>query len=718
MADDHPHQSETLRQAIADLERQQQEFGLNHGAQIAELQRRLDEMARIFQSGSGAAAATGGVAAGERGVAVGGNFSGNIYQVYQAAPGRTALSQQAFDHILRDYLRWVQNAYNKARLYGLESLRTAPGRPVRELSQVFVPLTLRRTQPPRRHEVEALSREMQDDMAHAYLRLVEEKQGEGEIVQLPELLALDNRVAIVGGAGSGKSTVLAYLAASLSVAALSGDQPPFALPQGQSALVPLLIPLRYFREYARLCEHSPQERLQNPRAGTLAGFIPWYLKRRSPALETSEDFFDRVLLGGGCLLMLDGLDEVVSREDRGRVRQQVEDIVHDVYPGNQVLVTAREAGYREDAVFGDDFVRLDVQPLDDEQIRELVANWCHQLYPGEDKQRTAELTDAIQGINSLRAHRDLPPLVCTPLMTTMVVSVKWGETELPRERAKLYEACIKVILQAQYLPDDPARKELVEWGGAWEDQRNWLSALALAMHEGGQAGAAVPESRLRDVLQNILPPESLEQFLEAVRYRGGLLEEKAELFQFVHLTFQEFLVARWLAKERHDAWKHLQPHLTDAWWREVFLLTYGFAQVDHPPFAQTYLEWLSTQADNGEARLAGLELAGAALLELEKPDPAARSEQAGRLSQALGEPELSASGILRARAGDTLARLGDTRFRSDAWYLPDEPLLGFVEIPAGAFEMGSDKQHDDLSHDDEAPQHSLTPRVTILPAIR
>ena len=134
---------------------------------------------------------------------------------------------------------------------------------------------------------------------------------------------------------------------------------------------------------------------------------------------------------------------------------------------------------------------------------------------------------------------DLPPLVSTPLLTTMVVSVKWGETELPRERAKLYEACVKVILQAQYVPDDPARQTLVEWGGAWEDQRNWLATLALAMHEGGRAGAAVP-GPVREVLQGELAPTSVAQFLEAVRYRGGLLEERAELFQFVHLTFQDF----------------------------------------------------------------------------------------------------------------------------------------------------------------------------------
>ncbi|MEE8391980.1 MAG: hypothetical protein V3S14_14440 [Anaerolineae bacterium] len=33
----------------------------------------------------------------------------------------------------------------------------------------------------------------------------------------------------------------------------------------------------------------------------------------------------------------------------------------------------------------------------------------------------------------------------------------------------------------------------------------------------------------------------------------------------------------------------------------------------------------------------------------------------------------------RVEAGNLLARLGDPRFRSDAWYLPDEPLLGFKD---------------------------------------
>jgi len=54
-----------------------------------------------------------------------------------------------------------------------------------------------------------------------------------------------------------------------------------------------------------------------------------------------------------------------------------------------------------------------------------------------------------------------------------------------------------------------------------------------------------------------------------------------------------------------------------------------------------------------------------------------------------------------------LARLGDPRFRAEAWHLPNEPLLGFVEVPAGPFLMGSDKKRDQDAYEDELPQHRL-----------
>jgi formylglycine-generating enzyme required for sulfatase activity len=61
----------------------------------------------------------------------------------------------------------------------------------------------------------------------------------------------------------------------------------------------------------------------------------------------------------------------------------------------------------------------------------------------------------------------------------------------------------------------------------------------------------------------------------------------------------------------------------------------------------------------------------------------------------------------RVAAGNELSRLGDPRFHPDTWYLPDETLLGFVEIPAGPFRMGSHADQDAMAYADEAPSHEI-----------
>jgi formylglycine-generating enzyme required for sulfatase activity len=80
--------------------------------------------------------------------------------------------------------------------------------------------------------------------------------------------------------------------------------------------------------------------------------------------------------------------------------------------------------------------------------------------------------------------------------------------------------------------------------------------------------------------------------------------------------------------------------------------------------------------------------------------------------------EVPLSPLQRAEAGNVLAQLGDPRFREDAWCLPDEPLLGFVEVPAGPFLMGT--RREDIPallerfggkreyYEDETPQHEVT----------
>lgn len=50
---------------------------------------------------------------------------------------------------------------------------------------------------------------------------------------------------------------------------------------------------------------------------------------------------------------------------------------------------------------------------------------------------------------------------------------------------------------------------------------------------------------------------------------------------------------------------------------------------------------------------------------------------------------------------DAIRVSGLAGFRGDAWLLPDEELLGFVEIPAGAFVMGSNPLQDPMAYENE-----------------
>ena len=635
---------------------------------------------------------TGGGSFFQQPVDIGGDFvnrdkiTAHFYTIYQQPSGRARLREEEFQRILQEYLDWADRAYARAQLYGVP---TAKGRAVRSLADVFVPVSLRRFAPPSRQAVEKLAQEFgaDDPLAErkAFLALADEGKQSGEPVEVTDLLTTHNRLAVIGGAGCGKSTLLTYLAFCLARYAQPSATLPFRLPPSSNAPIPLLIPLRYYRQYQEACRNVPGRKLDHPRSNTLAGFIPWYLKQRSPALELSEDFFDRLLLGGGCLLLLDGLDEIVNQTERGQMRAQVEMLANDIYPKNQFIVTARETGYRENAVFGDDFMRLDVQPLDEEQIRVLVGNWCEQLYPGEVETQTDAMVEAIATINQRYRLQQIKPLVDTPLMTTMVISVKFGEAELPRERSKLYEAAVKVILQAQYLTEDESREALINWGGPWEEQREWLSHLALSMHSRGQAGAAVDEASVRTILHGKLTPEKLDDFVCAVRLRGGLLEERAGFFQFIHLTFQEFLAARLLAKEREESWATLLPQVTDAWWREIFLLHYGFAKSDFASYSQKCLHWLSDlPVVDAATRLAGLELAGAAVLDIERPEPELRKRQAEGLAAALIDLARQTTPEQRLAAGKTLAQLGDPRKGVgivEAQNFAPLPDIGWVKIP-------------------------------------
>jgi len=54
-------------------------------------------------------------------------------------------------------------------------------------------------------------------------------------------------------------------------------------------------------------------------------------------------------------------------------------------------------------------------------------------------------------------------------------------------------------------------------------------------------------------------------------------------------------------------------------------------------------------------------------------------------------------------------------FRADTWYLPDDPLLGFVPVPAGTFQMGSNPLIDPMAFENERWSEGRRQGVVDLP---
>jgi formylglycine-generating enzyme required for sulfatase activity len=128
-------------------------------------------------------------------------------------------------------------------------------------------------------------------------------------------------------------------------------------------------------------------------------------------------------------------------------------------------------------------------------------------------------------------------------------------------------------------------------------------------------------------------------------------------------------------------------------WREVTLLTIGYMGiVQQRDEAAGMTLWELIQAAPGEPGQAVV-LAGEAVVDAWPGGVTRRCRE--QVAQALAETMVAGQTVrptLRAAAGDALGRLGDARFRTDAWHLPDEPLLSFVQVPAGPFLMGEGKE--------------------------
>ncbi len=490
---------------------------------------------------------------------VGGSFAHLEY----LAPGPT-VSRKAAEEADRRHRSYLLAELGDITLEGLPADEDAGVRPI-PLSDLYVPLEVERISG--KGVVESLR---ETDSAAATSNEGDESDDDAGYGResIGWVLGHTRRLAVLAAPGAGKSTLVSRLAiayASEEHRNEIADQLP------DVSWLPVFIRCRALG--AEQLEMSFREILDDtPRRGEF-----------SECAEAFKELISVALRGGRVLLLIDGLDEISDLGDRVRFVRSLRTFLA-VYPNVALVLTSREPGFR--AVGGAlssmcEWYRL--AEFDDADIISLTRAW-HATVVGRSLEVAKEAEDLAQMIVATDRVRRLAK---NPLLLTTLLLVKRWAGDLPRKRTVLYEKAIEVLLMTWNVA---AHKPI--------DRDEAIPQLAFVAHAMTEEGVQnVSSNRLAELLGKARKqmPEvlgfartSVSKFVERVESRSSLLviighrEEQGKLvpvYEFRHLTFQEYLAAVALIEGYYDGYEEddkvvdrLARHLGDPRWFEVVTL--------------------------------------------------------------------------------------------------------------------------------------------------
>ncbi len=488
------------------------------------------------------------------------------------------------------------------------------------------------------------------------------------------------RLVIIGDPGSGKTTFLKRAVFELSHGLVEGD--------GEGQPFPILIRLPEFQEFIEASRRSSPQSKQTAidRPVWLSRFLAHNSEESNWGL--SQDFFQRQLENGPCMILFDGLDEAPDLASREGLSRLVERIA-ETYENCSVAVTTRPAAYVDKVVLPG-FTHARIDPLDDDAIQLFLTRWCESLYandPAEARRHAGELLDA------LARRPEIRRMATNPVMLTALAVLHWNEKRLPEQRADLYESIIRWLSRSRAPKSGrPAAERAVVL----------IQELALAMqnHKDGRqtqvsrrwaAEAIAVEWNEPNTAEAI---RQAEQFLDAEELDSGIVVRRGTDIAFWHLTFQEFLAARAIASRTDADQRELlfrpRDKIYRPEWREVMLLFAGILHQSGRPkmdaFVSDVLELLGAKPSLADqARAAGL--FGAILRDLDPVQYEIRDSRYGELLDRVlvifdARRARSVPVETRIEAAEALGKAGDPRLD------PDHPER-WVEIPEGTFLMGA-----------------------------
>lgn len=290
-------------------------------------------------------------------------------------------------------------------------------------------------------------------------------------------------------------------------------------------------------------------------------FLTQHLNK-TELLPEEADLMRAVILDriakGEALLLVDGLDEITNPHVRMMFCQELERTAAR-YPDAPIVVTSRIVGYRDMPYrMGSGFEHGVIAELNREDKDLFARRWVevteqHQP-PAEKTKRAQELLDALH--SSDRIER----LTGNPMLLTTLALVKRKVGKLPNRRTKLYAEAVSVLLNW-----NPRLYETIE-----EDEA--IPQLEYLAYEMCRRGVQrLTDDEVLDLLEKVrteypnvrtIRRREPQAFLELLEARSSILIKSGGIWQknktqekpvweFRHLTFQEYLAARALLDGRY-----------------------------------------------------------------------------------------------------------------------------------------------------------------------
>ena len=278
--------------------------------------------------------------------------------------------------------------------------------------------------------------------------------------------------------------------------------------------------------------------------------------------------------GEHVLLILDGYDEL-SNEDRTQKSLFLDIVRGNKFPKCSVLVTSRP--YASDYLQQLQSINRHVEVLGftEEQIEHCIM------------ENIPDKAKAIELVQMLKERQDIASLCYIPLNCAIVLYVYEREQcTLPHSLTKLYETFIVNALKrhVKVIGNDPrSTRRLNTLKNLPEPLQQQLSALSTLAYNGLVADKMVfSTDDLEAVFPDCSDPNiecSLLSLMTAFKEFTSTDEELS--YQFLHLTIQEFLAARWAASQLSagELLKFFQDHLHEERYRMVLLFLAGISQL-------------------------------------------------------------------------------------------------------------------------------------------